>query len=113
MIRWKSTIETLTRLSSIPLEALNLPSSFAPRPDDKPYFSRQVASLLKVSAAQSKAATKEGKETGEIWGTKELRPYFDQGAKLIADEERRRGVGGVVHGDFKIDNLASRTCLGR
>ena len=111
--RWKSTIETLTRLSTIPLSSLDLPSSFAPRPEDKPYFSRQVASLLKVSAAQSKAATKEGKETGEIWGTKDLRPYYDSGAKLIADDERRRGVGGVVHGDFKIDNLVRHSHTAR
>jgi hypothetical protein len=60
---------------------------------------------LKVSAAQSKAQTKEGKETGEIWGTKELRPYFTEGAAEIAKDENRRGVGGVVHGDFKMDNL--------
>jgi hypothetical protein len=103
---WKSAIKTLTNLSSIPLSLLSLPSSFAPPPGgDKPYFPRQVNSLLKVSAAQSKAQTKEGKETGEIWGTKELRPYFTEGAAEIAKDENRRGVGGVVHGDFKMDNL--------
>jgi hypothetical protein len=60
---------------------------------------------LKVSLAQSKAKTKEGVETGEIWGTKELRPYFTEGAREIAVGEGKRGVGGVVHGDFKMDNL--------
>lgn len=68
-------------------------------------------SLLKVSAAQSKARSPEGKETGEIWGTKELRPYFTQGAKEIAVDEGKRGVGGVVHGDFKMDNLVSLVYL--
>lgn len=103
---WKSAIKTLTNLSSIPLSLLHLPSSFAPPPGgDKPYFPRQVNSLLKVSAAQSKAKTKEGVETGEIWGTRELRPYFTEGARQIAVDEGKRGVGGVVHGDFKMDNL--------
>jgi len=106
MISWKSAIKTLTNLSSIPLSLLHLPSTFAPPPGgDKPYFPRQVNSLLKVSLAQSKAKTKEGVETGEIWGTKELRPYFTEGAKEIAVDEGKRGVGGVVHGDFKMDNL--------
>lgn len=86
---------------------LNLPSSFAPRLEDKPYFPRQVGSLLKVSASQSKATSKEGKETGEIWGTKELKSYYADGAKVIAEEERRRGVSSVVHGDYKLDNLVS------
>lgn len=44
---------------------------------------------------------------GEIWGTKELRGWFDQGAKGIAESEGKRAVGGVVHGDYKIDNLVS------
>jgi aminoglycoside phosphotransferase (APT) family kinase protein len=108
---WKSTIKTLTNLSSIPLSSLSIPPSFAPLPDSKPYFPRQVNSLLKVSEAQSKAKTKEGKETGEIWGTKELRPFFQQGAERIARDEVERGVGGVVHGDFKMDNLVSPLVL--
>jgi hypothetical protein len=87
-----------------------LPSSFAPRPEDKPYFPRQVGSLLKVSASQSEATSPDGKRTGEIWGTKELRPYFESGAKLLAENEKRRGVGAVVHGDFKLDNLVGLGC---
>jgi len=101
----------LTNLSSIPLTLLDLPSSFAPPPGKKPYFPRQVNSLLRVSDAQSKAKSKEGKETGEIWGTKELKPFFEQGAGLIAMDEARRNVGSVVHGDFKMDNLVSRFIL--
>lgn len=98
----------MTNLSSLPLPLKHLPDNFAPPPQVKPYFPRQVNSLLKVSAAQSAARSIEnGKEVGEIWGTKELRGYFDQGAKSIADDERKRGVGGVVHGDYKIDNLVS------
>ena len=84
-----------------------MPKTFAPLPNAKPYFPRQVGSLLKVSLAQSQATSKEGKQTGEIWGTQELRGYFEDGAKGIADEEIERGVGSVVHGDFKLDNLVS------
>lgn len=105
-VSFRSAIRTLTRLSSIPLPLLNLPSSFAPPPDSKPYFPRQVTSLLRVSAAQSRAKSKDtGKEVGEIWGTRELREWFERGAREIADDEKERGVGSVVHGDYKLDNL--------
>ncbi|RSH93386.1 hypothetical protein EHS25_007742 [Saitozyma podzolica] len=92
-----------------PAPLLSLPSTFAPSPLDpksKPYFPRQVTSLLRVSSAQSKAVSKEtGKAVGAIWGTKEMEGWFNTGAKEIADGERARGVGGVVHGDYKLDNL--------
>lgn len=101
----------MTNLSSIPLSLLDIPTSFAPHPAEKPYFPRQVTSLLRVSDAQSKATSKDGQQTGEIWGTKELKPWFEQGAKQIADDERKRGIGSVVHGDFKMDNLVSLPSL--
>ncbi|WVQ95978.1 hypothetical protein IAU59_003077 [Kwoniella sp. CBS 9459] len=103
---WKSAIQTLTKLSNIPLASLNLPSSFAPSPTDKPYFPRQVTSLLKVSAAQSAAQDKtSGEQVGEIWGTREMKRWFEDGAKVLADVERTEGRGSVVHGDYKLDNL--------
>ncbi|GFZ49985.1 hypothetical protein JCM24511_07738 [Saitozyma sp. JCM 24511] len=105
---WKSAINTLTRLSTLPLPLLSLPRTFAPSPLDpksKPYFPRQVTSLLRVSSAQSKAVSKEGKAVGAIWGTKEMEGWFNAGAKGIAEGETARGVGGVVHGDYKLDNL--------
>jgi hypothetical protein len=67
-----------------------------------------VTSLLRVSAAQAEATSKEtGIKTGEIWGTGELRGWFEDGARRIARDEEEREVGGVVHGDYKIDNLVS------
>lgn len=102
-------LKTLTNLSSIPLSLLDIPTSFAPHPTEKPYFPRQVTSLLRVSDSQSKARSKEGKETGEIWGTKELKPWFEEGALRIAGDERTRNIGSVVHGDFKMDNLVSQS----
>ncbi|KAK8849604.1 hypothetical protein IAR55_004939 [Kwoniella newhampshirensis] len=103
---WKSAINTLTRLSTIPLSSLALPPSFAPPPEQKPYFPRQVISLLRVSDAQSRARSKEtGDEVGPIWGTAEMKRWFEEGAKRLGEEEKVGGVGSVVHGDFKIDNL--------
>lgn len=105
---WRSAIDTLTRLSTIPLISLQLPSSFAPSPSQKPYFPRQVKSLLRVSDAQSQASSEQTREQlGYIWGTKEMRPWFEKGTNLIAAQESQAGIGGVVHGDFKIDNLVS------
>jgi hypothetical protein len=67
-----------------------------------------VGSLLRVSEAQSRTRSKEGgKEVGEIWGTGELKGFFEKGGKEIAGREVESGVGGVVHGDYKIDNLVS------
>jgi len=106
MSSWRSAISTLTRLSTIPLPLLNLPSSFAPPPAKKPYFSRQVNSLLRVSAAQSSARSKEtGEAVGEIWGTKEMKEWFSKGAATVDKLERDKGIASVVHGDFKLDNL--------
>lgn len=103
---WKSAIDTLTRLSTVPIELLDLPDSFAPKPKAKPYFPRQVTSLLRVSEAQAKARDKEsGKEVGSIWGMKEMKGWFEDGAGEIGVWEGERGVGGVVHGDYKLDNL--------
>ncbi|OCF34298.1 phosphotransferase enzyme family protein [Kwoniella heveanensis CBS 569] len=103
---WKSAIQTLTRLSNIPLSSLRLPPTFAPLPSEKPYFPRQVTSLLRVSAAQSATQDKKTGETvGEIWGTKEMKGWFGDGARVLADIERKEGRGSVVHGDYKLDNL--------
>ncbi|OCF62127.1 phosphotransferase enzyme family protein [Kwoniella mangroviensis CBS 10435] len=103
---WHSAISTLTKLSTISIASLNLPASFAPLPSAKPYFPRQVGSLLKVSHAQSKAKNKDtGEEVGAIWGTAEMNSWFEDGAMKLAELELRRGVGGVVHGDYKLDNL--------
>ena len=34
-----------------------------------------------------------------------MREWFERGAREIADDEKERGVGSVVHGDYKLDNL--------
>lgn len=32
-------------------------------------------------------------------------PYLQRGAKQLGAEEKKKGVWGLVHGDYKIDNL--------
>lgn len=104
---WRSAVKTLTLLSTVPVEALRLPLSFAPDPLVKPYFPRQVNSLLKVSKAQSATPCKTLPDgiVGDIWGTKELQPYFESGAKSAGGEQAHGA--SVVHGDYKLDNLVS------
>jgi len=36
-----------------------------------------------------------------------MRGWFEEGAGKIAADERERGVGGVVHGDYKLDNMVN------
>jgi hypothetical protein len=104
---WRSAIRTLTLLATTPLEALNLPTTFAADPLAKPYFPRQVRSLMKVSVAQAATPAKNlsGGIVGEIFGSSELRPWFEQGAGRIGGEVQHGA--SVVHGDYKMDNLVS------
>ncbi|WVQ74997.1 hypothetical protein IAR50_004605 [Cryptococcus sp. DSM 104548] len=103
---WRSAVTTLARLATILLSSLNLPPSFAPPPSKKPYFPRQVKSLLRVSDSQSNAKSKETGDTlGPIWGIDEMKPLLEGGAVNIAQREIKHDIGAVVHGDFKIDNL--------
>lgn len=102
---WRSAIRTLSLLATTPIEALKLPASFAADPLAKPYFPRQVKSLMKVSASQSPtpAPTLPGGIVGDIFGSDELRPWFEQGAGKIGGEAMHGA--SVVHGDYKLDNL--------
>lgn len=63
---------------------------------------------MKVSDAQ--AATPYDKGTGGVLGdiehAKDLRPFFEKGAQVVAQAEQVHGAS-VVHGDYKIDNLVS------
>ncbi|KAL7424986.1 hypothetical protein Q5752_000673 [Cryptotrichosporon argae] len=124
---WRSAIRTLALLSTIPPDRLDLPPSIASSStSSRPYFERQVSTLLRVSAAQaatpippsssSPAGVEPGDATrklgaegpgavlGAIWRTDELRPWFESGARAVGADERRRGAS-IVHGDYKMDNL--------
>lgn len=102
---WRAAIETLALLATVPVKDLDLPG-FAADPLKKPYFPRQVNSMMRVSAAQSKAPVPSypGGILGDIWGTQELRPYYESGSKIVAQAEFVHGAS-VVHGDYKLDNM--------
>lgn len=103
---WRACVHALTLLHTVPVEQLEMPASFAPSPKDKPYFPRQVKSMLKVSASQGAAPVKEypGGVLGDIWGSKELLPYYESGAARVAAADDAHGPS-IVHGDYKLDNM--------
>lgn len=102
---WRSAIRTLTLLATTPLDKLNLPASFAPDPIAKPYFPRQVKSMMRVSAAQAQAPLPNGGgPLGDINHMSELRPWYEQGALAVAKADAAHGPS-IVHGDYKIDNM--------
>lgn len=103
---WKACVHALTLLHTVPVEQLEMPASFAPSLKDKPYFPRQVKSLLKVSASQGAAPVKDypGGVLGDIWGSGELVPYYESGAGRVAAADDAHGPS-IVHGDYKLDNM--------
>ncbi|CAK9781003.1 APH-domain-containing protein [Cutaneotrichosporon oleaginosum] len=103
---WHSAIATLAKLATVPIADLQLDKSFAADPLAKPYFPRQVKSLMKVSDAQgaTPVKTEGGKPLGEIEHAQDLRPYFEKGAQVVARAELVHGAS-IVHGDYKIDNV--------
>lgn len=108
---WKAAVHALTLLATVPVEQLELPASFAPDPFKKPYFTRQVKSMGKVSASQSKAPVKgnPGGVLGDMWGSDKLWPYYQQGAEKVAKADEAHGAS-VVHGDYKLDNMVRGCC---
>ncbi|BEI84031.1 hypothetical protein CcaverHIS002_0406350 [Cutaneotrichosporon cavernicola] len=103
---WHAAIATLAKLATVPIADLQLDKSFAADPLAKPYFPRQVKSLMKVSDAQSATPVKQngGKPLGDIEHAQDLRHYFEKGAQVVARAETMHGAS-VVHGDYKIDNV--------
>jgi hypothetical protein len=115
---WKVAIKTLSILSTLPLDVLDLPKSFGPPPHKPvPFYERQVKGLLRVSEAQGRTKIPVhlrkdlfGKPypketTGKIEGEETMVPYLQRGAKRVGEQEKGNGVWGLVHGDYKIDNL--------
>ncbi|GMK59819.1 hypothetical protein CspeluHIS016_0900360 [Cutaneotrichosporon spelunceum] len=103
---WKGCVRALTLLHAVPVDELELPKSFAPDIKAKPYFPRQVKSMLKVSASQGAAPVPEypGGVLGDIYGTPELVPYYESGAGRVAAADDSHGPS-IVHGDYKLDNM--------
>lgn len=66
---------------------------------------------MKVSDMQGATAYTQGPggKLGDIEHSKDLRPYFEKGAQVVAQAEQIHGAS-IVHGDYKIDNVVSRAC---
>ncbi|KAF3906769.1 hypothetical protein AA313_de0205654 [Arthrobotrys entomopaga] len=91
---WKSAIQTLALLHSIPPASVNLQSYGAP----SDFYARQISTWTKIHASQSAAVDVETKTPiGDLPHFHEMLSYFS--ANLPQDRTT------IVHGDFKIDNL--------
>jgi hypothetical protein len=77
-----------------------------------------VRALLKVSGAQAKTPIPSEKgfqrsTVGPIEGEREMVPYLISGAEHLGEKEKREKVWGLVHGDYKIDNMIFKKRAGR
>ncbi|CAG8436702.1 6384_t:CDS:2 [Ambispora gerdemannii] len=90
---WYSAIDTLAKLHSIDHKSIGLKGYGKP----SGFYSRQIHSLLRVSAAQATARDKNDVAVGEI-------PRLDEIIKWLKRNELPDETT-IVHGDYKIDNL--------
>ncbi|KAF9411559.1 hypothetical protein BGZ94_001295 [Podila epigama] len=90
---WLSAIDTLAKLHKVDHVAIGLESYGKA----KGFYSRQISSLSKVSAAQAAAKDTEGNVVGPIPGMVELAEWFKHNE--VEDST------SIVHGDYKMDNL--------
>lgn len=91
---WMSAIDTLAALHRIQPDTIGL----GDYGKNSGFYTRQMKSLGKVSAAQSQVQDKEsGKPVGPLPGGTKFLEWFEKNAPK--DENR------IVHGDYKIDNL--------
>ncbi|CDZ98060.1 Protein kinase-like domain [Phaffia rhodozyma] len=101
---WKAAVKTLANLSSAQLD---LPASFTTTSTKankrKPYFARQVSSLLKVSSIQA-AVQGVGNILTDPKEQAEVEEFLRSSGVDVADEYYWRSEG-IVHGDYKLDNL--------
>ncbi|KDE02693.1 hypothetical protein MVLG_06781 [Microbotryum lychnidis-dioicae p1A1 Lamole] len=94
---WMSIIKTLASLHKLNSDKIGL-GDFGSK---APFYPRQIKSLSRVSRAQ--ALVKDdvtGNEVGEIPGFDFLVDWYSKNAP-----EGRGLEGGVIHGDFKCDNM--------
>jgi len=93
---WKSAVETLAALHKLDPAKIGLPSSFTKNLSS--HYPRQAVTLSKVADAQANVEDlKTGKKLGPIPHFKEMVAWM---SKNIPPERV-----GIVHGDYKIDNL--------
>ncbi|KAM0753919.1 APH-domain-containing protein [Meredithblackwellia eburnea MCA 4105] len=94
---WKSIITTLAKLHQLKPQEIGL-GDFG---STKPFYPRQIKSLSKLSAAQAAVTDVEsGDPVGEIPGIDQLMPWYQRNCP-----NGDKWEGGIVHGDFKCDNM--------
>ncbi|CAG8458298.1 12787_t:CDS:2 [Ambispora leptoticha] len=90
---WYSAIDTLAKLHSVDYKSIGLEGYGKP----SGFYSRQIRSLLKVTAVQAAVRDENGVAVGEI-------PRLDEIIKWLKRNELPDETT-IVHGDYKIDNL--------
>ncbi|CAG8437844.1 7988_t:CDS:2 [Funneliformis caledonium] len=90
---WYAVIDTLAKLHSVDYKAIGL-SGYG---KSSGFYTRQIRSLVKVSAAQAAVKDDSGNEVGSLPRLDEMISWFKR--NLVDDEAT------IIHGDFKLDNL--------
>ncbi|KAG0363811.1 hypothetical protein BGZ54_008013, partial [Gamsiella multidivaricata] len=90
---WISAIDTLAKLHKVDYVAVGLEGYGK----SAGFYSRQIASLSKVAAAQAAVKDTEGALVGPIPGMDELAAWFKK--------HEVKDSTSIVHGDYKMDNL--------
>ncbi|KAL8293031.1 hypothetical protein RQP46_000725 [Phenoliferia psychrophenolica] len=94
---WKSIITTLANLHQLKPSEIGL-TGFG---STKPFYPRQIKSLSRVSQAQAAVKdTTTGVPVGEIPDVQFLLDWFSKNCP-----NGDKWEGGIVHGDFKCDNM--------
>lgn len=100
MIRWRDAVRTLARFHRVDPKTVGL-ENFG---RSVGFYGRQLETFRRVSEAQAQAADVETKEVvGKL-------PHFDEMVAFFSDPKRQPSDwSGLVHGDYKIDNLIFAT----
>ncbi len=96
MIRWRDAVRTLAKFHRVDPKTVGL-ENFG---RSVGFYGRQLETFRRVSEAQAQAADVETKEVvGKL-------PHFDEMVAFFSDSKRQPSdLSGLVHGDYKIDNL--------
>ncbi|KAI8852680.1 phosphotransferase enzyme family protein [Chytridium lagenaria] len=95
---YMAVMDTLARLHRPSPVALGLAPAVDPAKPSKPFYERQIATLVAISKAQGAVEDPDtGKKVGDLPRLDEMIAWFRRNA--VIDETT------VVHGDFKVDNL--------
>lgn len=96
---WYAAIRALAQLSSVPPSIL--PSALFP-PSSKPFFARQVGTLLRISGVQA-AVDGVGEILRDAAERAQVLSFLKDGAQVV--DRWEGGRKAIVWGDGKIDNM--------